>query len=398
MAKGNMLLGQAIGSIGDITFSRSNGKQVIKSKPSQVKNPQTKAQMIQRILMTTVVQAYSKMANICDHSFEGVSVGANSMAYFLQRNAKLLRYTLAQIGDLNAEAPMFLPLGSNGLASNSYVIAKGQLPEIIPTVGTGGITIALAANTYQAVLDATGMSRGEQLTIVTVSGNDVTNQKFIYSRIILDPVDESGNPVDLDVEFVDNGAIAYANSRNENLGHTYSFAGGDFEASVSGQSINMGACIASRQKEDGSWLRSNAALLLADGAAVGYSMQEALDLFEAGGIDVESNRYLNNARKNAAAATSSSPDEPVVLLAPEITGTTPFSTTTQVSIQAEQGAAIYYTIDGSNPTSASTQYTAPFTLSDTATVKAIARQSGHSSAVATKTFTKEDDEPIPGGG
>ena len=72
MAKGNMLLGQAVGSLGDITFSRVNGKQVIKSKPSVVKNPQTEAQLIQRILMNTVIQAYSKMSEICDHSFEGI--------------------------------------------------------------------------------------------------------------------------------------------------------------------------------------------------------------------------------------------------------------------------------------------------------------------------------------
>ena len=397
MAKGNMLLGQAVGSVGDITFSRSNGKQVIKSKPSQVKNPQTKAQLIQRILLNTVSQAYSKMSNICDHSFEGVSVGQNSMSYFMQRNLKLLRYTLAQIGDLDSNAPMVAPIGVNGLASNSYVIAKGQLPEIVPTVGTGGVTIALSENSYAAVLAATGMSRGEQLTIVTVSGDDISNQKFIYSRIILDPVDAAGEPLGLDTEFIVEGAVNAANPRNENMGHTYDFDGTDFEVSVAGQQINMGACIASRQKEDGSWLRSNAALLLAEGAAIGYNMQEALDLFAAGGIDVESSRYLNNARRNAAAASGGS-DEPVVLLAPEITGTTPFQETTQVSIQAEQGATIYYTTDGSTPNSSSTQYSAPFTVSATTTVKAIARMSGHYSEVSTKVFTKSQDEPIPGGG
>ena len=42
-----MLLGRAVGSVGDITFSVVNGKQVIKAKPATVKNRQTKAQMIQ---------------------------------------------------------------------------------------------------------------------------------------------------------------------------------------------------------------------------------------------------------------------------------------------------------------------------------------------------------------
>ena len=84
--------------------------------------------------------------------------------------------------------------------------------------------------------------------------------------------------------------------------------------------------------------------------------------------------------------------------APQITGTTPFAETTSVSIQAEQGAEIRYTTNGSTPTAESTLYSAAFTLSDTATVKAIAIMGGQSSEVATKTFTKsssgggDDDE------
>ncbi len=76
------------------------------------------------------------------------------------------------------------------------------------------------------------------------------------------------------------------------------------------------------------------------------------------------------------------------VMAPQITGTTPFAETTSVSIQAEQGAEIRYTTDGSTPTAESTLYSEAFTLSDTATVKAIAIKDGQSSEVASKTFTK----------
>ena len=61
--------------------------------------------------------------------------------------------------------------------------------------------------------------------------------------------------------------------------------------------------------------------------------------------------------------------------APQISGTTPFAETTSVSIQAEQGAEIRYTTDGSTPTAESSLYSAAITLSDTATVKAIAIRS-----------------------
>ena len=77
---------------------------------------------------------------------------------------------------------------------------------------------------------------------------------------------------------------------------------------------------------------------------------------------------------------------------PTISGSTPFAESTQVSIVAESGAEIRYTTDGSNPTAASTLYSAPFTLRDTATVKAIALKNGLNSSVASRTFTKSSGD------
>ena len=62
---------------------------------------------------------------------------------------------------------------------------------------------------------------------------------------------------------------------------------------------------------------------------------------------------------------------------------------TEVKINAEEGATINYTLDGSNPTTSSAVYSAPFTVSQTTTVKAIATINGVSSDVATATYTIE---------
>lgn len=78
---------------------------------------------------------------------------------------------------------------------------------------------------------------------------------------------------------------------------------------------------------------------------------------------------------------------PVVVQAPVIEGDTPFASTTTVRIAAESGASIYYTTNGSTPDQSSTLYSAPFTLSATTTVKAVAFLQNTLSPVTTKVFT-----------
>ena len=60
----------------------------------------------------------------------------------------------------------------------------------------------------------------------------------------------------------------------------------------------------------------------------------------------------------------------------------------QISITcATEGASIYYTTDGSEPSAESTLYSAPFDLTASATVKAIAIKGGEISSIASKSFT-----------
>lgn len=79
----------------------------------------------------------------------------------------------------------------------------------------------------------------------------------------------------------------------------------------------------------------------------------------------------------------------VTVTPPAITGTNNFSSTTTVSITADAGCSIRYTTDGTTPSASSTLYTAPFSISETTTVKAIAIDASNNvSEVSTQTFTK----------
>lgn len=70
---------------------------------------------------------------------------------------------------------------------------------------------------------------------------------------------------------------------------------------------------------------------------------------------------------------------------------TDFVGSTTVTLEAGEGLDIYYTLDGTEPTTVSTKYAEPFTLTATTTVKAIAYNATtkKASEVAEKTYTKQ---------
>ena len=74
---------------------------------------------------------------------------------------------------------------------------------------------------------------------------------------------------------------------------------------------------------------------------------------------------------------------------------TAFDESMDVTIEADEGATIYYTINGDEPSTTSAVYTEPFTITETTTVKAYAVKDGsNDSQVATATYTKVDPNAI----
>ncbi len=85
---------------------------------------------------------------------------------------------------------------------------------------------------------------------------------------------------------------------------------------------------------------------------------------------------------------------------PEIIFVTPstiFATSLDVELSASpEDAAIYYTLDGTDPTTSSTPYSAAIPLNATTTIKAIAVVEGIASAVASATYTKSEAASFSG--
>lgn len=78
-----------------------------------------------------------------------------------------------------------------------------------------------------------------------------------------------------------------------------------------------------------------------------------------------------------------------VCATPVISGTSPFETSTQITIECStEGAKIYYTLDGNTPSEENgTLYTGAFTVTEKTSIKAIAVSDGYkASSVASKTF------------
>lgn len=134
MAKGNPFLGDARGSVGDVTLYIKNGKQITRVRRRSVANPNSEGQLIQRAILATIGKAYQAGSEIFDHAFEGVQRGAKSQARFQKENIDLLRGLV--VADLDAShgegtsTAAVVPRGAFYPVPNRYLISRGTLPPI----------------------------------------------------------------------------------------------------------------------------------------------------------------------------------------------------------------------------------------------------------------------------
>lgn len=306
MAKGNMLLGQSRGKLGDLVMYRANGEQITRAKAASVKNPKTSGQMIQRMIFATIAAAYARMKSITDHSFEGVAYGAKSQQKFMSENLKRLRafYPTSVDPETLADTPLadvmaYAAKGDPGDAGTGLIVSLGSLGEIPVLRGANGkatgFGAAMSANTVLSVLQNLGAGPGDQITVVALTSNGVGVQ-FRKSRYVIDSAINAeqlasiwtGNIIDgMDATKSTLSDVRLVPGGNEGM----------IIPTVAGRTIIAAGVILSRRGSGDKWLRSKSVLYNWQDDAPDYSADYALPTWKYSGTDIETvdDRYLNNA-------------------------------------------------------------------------------------------------------
>ncbi len=198
--------GQLRGKRGGAVYYRSNGVQVSRALAENVSNPNTQPQRIQRMIMATVMQAYSLTKEITDHSFEGVKYKQDSMAFFQRVNANKLRSVIS--AENAAFQPSFTAPKVQALIPNGYTISRGSLTPVPFSYKPGaaganmpvfGDNLDSAADpdeiTLRRFMSALRANAGDMVTLVWFDGdsilysltdgeNDRENIKYVTMRYV----------------------------------------------------------------------------------------------------------------------------------------------------------------------------------------------------------------------
>lgn len=305
MSKGNMLLGQARGSVGDLTFYRRDGQQITRAKVRRIANPRTSLQIIQRMIFGTVVEAYKRTKSITDHSFESVQAGAKSQSRFMSLNLKRLRdyypiSTSAALLNLGpADTMSFAQKSNGGMAGTGLILSSGSLPSV-PVVksGTGvfeGFGVAFSkAPTIQNVMTALNARVGDQITVCALSYL-ANSYEFQKSRYV---INSNATESQLGVAWDGTGAADAFDSVKTDVGALKLYGEANrpvYPLTTVGELVAV-ACIISR-KSGNTWLRSESILYNMTDEAALYQADYALPSWEDDSteINAKNRHYLNNA-------------------------------------------------------------------------------------------------------
>ena len=294
------------GKVGNVVF-RKNGKQnIVSQRPASVKNPRTDMQQRQRAYIKTVSSAYSVLKPICDHSFEGVAYGADSMNFFKKENYKIV----------SKAGKAVIKNSSNVVVNSQFLISKGsivwnknfiggQICDISEYLYENGIQ-DITELEFGQFLQALGIKNGDQLTVINLSydgyvytapnGIKQIASNIYYSRYIIERGDSTKKAfvkrnVD-DYYYMLNASILARESEiDANAVIVADSNGVIFIVDNNYTFPDIYTAIISRRNGD-KWLRSTATLEIQNSKDSVFDIEKVLPSYNPTG-----ERYLNNAEK-----------------------------------------------------------------------------------------------------
>lgn len=281
MAKGNLLLGTASRSIGDITMYRRNGQQVSRARVRKIGNPRTEGQAKQRMLQAALTRFYSPLASCLEKSFEGKNK-MDSYSKYLSVNNRIGRN-------------MFAVPKNAGWVPVPVKVSGGTMPS--PTVSydevndAGFLLDAPVSGDFANLGDlsstlkaAYGLEEGDQVTVIFAKSNgDNENEVFTpyYFRFFIKSTSIDALPKYFGVSFIN--------------------ANGPLGISEDNDNIVACAVIFSRY-ENGAWRRSNSYMALGPTLLADFTGTEGiakwLDEWMNGTTVPTSDVYLNGSTES----------------------------------------------------------------------------------------------------
>lgn len=182
MAKSKSFFGLRQGSTKSLTFQVLRGEQITKDRVTNVTNPQTKAQMQQRLITPMVASARATLKTLVNHSFEGVTYGEPSLKVFSSLNMAS--------GGLT-KIVSYVPKGAMDTGLADFIISRGSLTPITVT-GNGPQTNKRLYEGIETSLKSANMSEG-----VTPfnADNSMLTEAFINAFLKANPTIKEGDQI-----------------------------------------------------------------------------------------------------------------------------------------------------------------------------------------------------------
>lgn len=240
---------QFSGKLGGVVGARKSGVQkenIARIKAAEVANPNTRAQMYQRAIMATVIQAYKQGIEIFDHAFEGAKGRAGNYSAFLKRNLPMLRAIVANDIATHPSEPaqqnaQLITRGLRYTVPNPWIISDGSLVQslfgnpskdaieaIYYPLNEGDLNVG-ATTLVKDWYNSVGLVEGEIYTFVVFSafnpdgvGFQVNNVpkavKFSWVRMIVKPISSIADTLKFDqATFADVFDITFSGAESEIL-------------------------------------------------------------------------------------------------------------------------------------------------------------------------------------